>query len=220
MPPRRSRSTDGSPRATSCSGSTRPPKRATRPAGTRSRSATSSCSTDPLTGGRPSTGGANSLPSALDGFEGRVHGVPDGAGACPGGAALRLSDQLPQPLRELQDRQMRGAFASVLCLAVLAIAPATQAAQRFAAPEGGGPEPCTQAAPCPLKLAVTKAKANDEVIVTGGTYTVKEPMYPEGAPANVDIHGDFGGPMPRIVGSGTALTIYVVGAGSRLSYVE
>src|SRR3954467_803722 len=42
--PRRSNSTSASPRATSCSGSTRPPKRATRPAASRSRSATFLCS--------------------------------------------------------------------------------------------------------------------------------------------------------------------------------
>src|SRR5829696_3473539 len=190
MPPRRSRSTDGSPRATSCSGSTRPPKRATRPAGTRSRSATSSCSTDPLTGGRPSTGGANSLPSALDGFEGRVHGVPDGAGACPSGAALRLSDQLlsadrrhlrRQPLSQLQDRQMRAGVSLLLGLAVLALAPAAQAAQRYAAPEGSGPEPCSSAAPCSLKDALAKAKANDEVIVTSGAYSPGAVVLPNAA---------------------------------------
>jgi hypothetical protein len=115
---------------------------------------------------------------------------------------------------------MRVVAATVACLATLALASTAQAAQRYAAPEGSGPEPCAQSAPCSLKQAVTKAISGDEVIVTGGTYTVKEAIYPEGASANVYIHGDFGGPMPRIVGSETFLTLYIVGNDSRLAYLE
>ena len=76
------------------------------------------------------------------------------------------------PESRLQDRQMRlpPTAAATLVLA-LAIPAAAAAAQRYAAPEGKGPEPCTQAAPCSLKNAVTKAKSNDEVIVTAGTYS-------------------------------------------------
>ena len=105
-------------------------------------------------------------------------------------------------------------------LLIVLLVPAAQAAQRFAAPAGVGPEPCAQSSPCSLEVAVKKAKANDEVIVTGGTYTVTEAMYPEGAPSNVYIHGDFAGPMPRIIGSATPLTIYIVGAGSSLAYLD
>ena len=102
----------------------------------------------------------------------------------------------------------------------LAAPAAAQAAQRYAAPEGSGAEPCAQAAPCSLTVAIKKAKANDEVIVARGSYTIKEFLYPEGNPANVYIHGDLGGPMPRIVGSGSSAVMLVVGAGSRLAYLE
>jgi hypothetical protein len=104
-------------------------------------------------------------------------------------------------------------------LTALALAPAAQAA-RFAAPEGTGPEPCTQALPCSLKDAITKAKASDEVIVMAGTYTPTEALRtPEGAP-NLDIHGDTSGPMPTIITStASAWAFEFRAAGGRLSYL-
>jgi hypothetical protein len=106
-------------------------------------------------------------------------------------------------------------------LTALALAPAAQAAQRYAAPPpAAGPEPCAQAAPCSLKAAVTKAKTGDEVIVGSGSYAVTEQLYPEGGAANVYVHGDFGGPMPQISGTGTAYTVFLPGGGSRLSYLR
>jgi hypothetical protein len=103
-------------------------------------------------------------------------------------------------------------------LTALALAPAAQA-ERYAAPSGSGPEPCAATAPCSLKEAISKAKANDEVVVTGGSYTVPATIAPEGPASNLYIHGDFGGPMPQIVGSG-ALTIYNAQPGARLAYLE
>ena len=114
---------------------------------------------------------------------------------------------------------MRTALASALCLALLALASAAQAAQRFAAPEAAGPEPCAQSAPCSLKQAVTKAKTGDEVIIGAGTYAVKEPLAPEGA-SNVYIHGDLNGPMPQIVGSSTPYTVVATTLGNRLAYLD
>jgi hypothetical protein len=105
-------------------------------------------------------------------------------------------------------------------LAALALAPAAQAAQRYAAPEATGPEPCAQPAPCSLKQAVTKAKTGDEVIVGTGTYAVKEPLSPEGGPSNVYIHGDFNSPMPQIVGSSTPYTVVATTPDNRLAYLD
>src|ERR1041384_631458 len=93
-------------------------------------------------------------------------------------------------------------------LTALALAPAAHA-ERYAAPT----------APCSLKEAISKAKANDEVVVTGGTYTVPVTIAPEGPASNLYIHGDFGGPMPQIVGSG-ALPIYNAQPVARLAYLE
>jgi hypothetical protein len=80
---------------------------------------------------------------------------------------------------------------------VLAFAPSAAAEQRYAAPNGGGVE-CTSNAPCELDDAIEDAFPGDEVIVLAGTYPVFsaiEPLF------TIAIHGDFGGPMPRIVGS-------------------
>src|SRR5215213_9411091 len=104
--------------------------------------------------------------------------------------------------------------------AALALAPAAQAAQRYAAPEGSGPEPCAQAAPCSLKVAVTKAKTGDEVIIGAGTYSVKEPLAPEGGASNVYIHGDLNGPMPQIIGSSTPYTVVATTIDNRLAYLD
>src|SRR5262245_15474060 len=110
--------------------------------------------------------------------------------------------------------------AGIVFLTALALAPAAQAAQRYAAPPpAAGPEPCAQAAPCSLKTAVTKAKTGDEGIIGSGSYSVSEPMYPEGGAANVYIHGDLAGPMPKISGTGTPYTIFSAGSGSRLAYL-
>jgi hypothetical protein len=89
-----------------------------------------------------------------------------------------------------------GLGALVVLLALMSVSTAG-AAQRFAAPEGKGGEPCAQAAPCSLKDAVSSAKVEDEVIVGTGSYTVTSAILI--APVkNLYIHGDFGGAMPRI----------------------
>jgi hypothetical protein len=103
-------------------------------------------------------------------------------------------------------------------LAVLALAPAAQAAQRYAAPDGAGPKAeCLQADPCSLKDAMEGAKANDEVIVTSGAYTLTETIFP-GA-EGLSIHGDTAGPMPTISAklNDYAMQVY---AGSVISYLD
>jgi hypothetical protein len=116
---------------------------------------------------------------------------------------------------------MRAAPASLACIgALLALVPAAQAAQRYAAPGGSGPKAeCPQGNPCSLKDAVEGADNNDEVIVTGGTYVLGAGIVsPEGS--NVDIHGDFAAPMPRVTASmpGPVLPVYT--PGSRVRYLE
>jgi hypothetical protein len=106
-----------------------------------------------------------------------------------------------------------------LCLAALAGPAATQAAQRYAAPNGTGTE-CSQAAPCSLGEGANNASNGDEVIVAPGEYTVT------GAPLNVvyaglQLHGAFGGPMPRVVAElGGLPAIQMSGVGSVISYLE
>jgi hypothetical protein len=84
-------------------------------------------------------------------------------------------------------------------LTALALAPAAQAAQRYAAPApADGPEPCAKAAPCSLTNAISNAKTDDEVIVGSGTYDIGEPLGPDPGVTGLSIHGDPGGPPPRI----------------------
>jgi len=114
---------------------------------------------------------------------------------------------------------MRLVPGAALCLALLTAPAAAQAAQRYAAPNGSGPL-CTQTEPCSFQDAVNEASENDEVIVTAGDYTIT------GAPLNVvyaglQIHGDPGGPMPRVTAAlGGLPAIRMNGAGSSISYLE
>jgi hypothetical protein len=113
---------------------------------------------------------------------------------------------------------MRSALAALASAAVLIGAPSAGAAQRYAAPAGSGTA-CSQATPCSLEQAITKAATNDEVIVTTGTYSVAEPLFPVAA-TNVNIHGDTSAPMPKVAGT-TGIGVPVgMTAGSRLSYME
>src|SRR5262249_5082931 len=90
---------------------------------------------------------------------------------------------------------------------------------RYAAPKGEGTE-CTQGKPCSLKQAIEKANGGDEVIVTSGTYEPNEtPIFTPGG-TNVQIHGDLGGPMPKIITSSPSTLLYMNGTGDSLSYVE
>jgi hypothetical protein len=115
---------------------------------------------------------------------------------------------------------VRPAVATIACLGLLACASTAQAAQRYAAPGGSGPQPCAQAAPCSLKEAIVKAKAGDEVIIGSGSYVVSAALAPEGSPASVYIHGDLGGQMPQIAASGTAVSIVNTAPGARLAYLD
>jgi hypothetical protein len=108
----------------------------------------------------------------------------------------------------------------IACFVVLglAVAASATAAQRYAAPEGKGPEPCAQATPCSLENAVTKASSNDEVILDAGHYTLSETLF--GEAEGLSIHGDFSGPMPTISATLPYQMFEVYGAGSVVSYIE
>jgi hypothetical protein len=113
---------------------------------------------------------------------------------------------------------MRGLVAAAIATLALAAAPGALAAQRFAAPAGAGTE-CTQVAPCALAEAVGAAKAGDEVIVTTGTYEVGTAIHLPNA-TNVQVHGDTGGPMPRIKATLPGAAVEMYEAGDSLSYLE
>jgi hypothetical protein len=113
---------------------------------------------------------------------------------------------------------MRLAIGLAASLALLLGATAAHAAQRYAAPGGTGTA-CTQQEPCSLEDASNNASNGDEVIVAAGDYTIS------GAPLNVvhtglQLHGDFGGPMPRVFASlGGLPAIQLSGEGVSLSYL-
>ncbi|HEX6229006.1 MAG TPA: choice-of-anchor Q domain-containing protein [Solirubrobacterales bacterium] len=114
---------------------------------------------------------------------------------------------------------MRLAIGLAVSLALLLGATAAQAEQRYAAPDGTG-STCTQQEPCSLAEASNGASNGDEVIVAAGDYTIS------GAPLNVvhtglQLHGDFGGPMPRVFATlGGLPAINLSGEGVGLSYLE
>jgi hypothetical protein len=115
---------------------------------------------------------------------------------------------------------MRIIATSMACLAAILIAASTaQAAQRYAAPSGSGPKAeCQQANPCSLKDALEGAKANDEVIVTSGAYTLPGTIFANAE--GLSIHGDPAGPMPTISAQINGYAILVEGSGSVISYLD
>jgi hypothetical protein len=114
---------------------------------------------------------------------------------------------------------MRGLAAAAVAVLALIVVPFAQAGQRFAAPAGAGAE-CTRSAPCSLNEAVNGAKGGDEVIVTPGTYTPNMAIFSPPAATNVQIHGEAGSPMPKIVPSFGGAVFFVTQPGDSLSYIE
>jgi hypothetical protein len=113
---------------------------------------------------------------------------------------------------------MRGALVGTIAILALVAASAAQATQRFAAPAGSGTE-CTQAAPCELKEAVGGAKGGDEVIVTGGTYSLSAAIFVPPV-TNLQIHGEAGAAPPRIVAALPSPVFLLSQTGDSLSYLE
>jgi hypothetical protein len=91
------------------------------------------------------------------------------------------------------------------------------AAIRFASPTGGTTEPCAPTAPCSLAHAITEAEANDEVVVTGGTYHVSEPIL-AGVPLR--IHGERAGERPLVVGDSGVKAVLESGVTQEVSDIS
>ncbi|MFT3863783.1 MAG: hypothetical protein QM729_05875 [Solirubrobacterales bacterium] len=98
-------------------------------------------------------------------------------------------------------------LALLLALALLAVGPraARAASVRYAAPAGAGPQPCLQAAPCSLEVALKGTGKNgvhegDVVVVEPGTY------HPAGGIAFEKVSsvgGEAGAPLPLIESEGS-----------------
>jgi len=107
-------------------------------------------------------------------------------------------------------------------VALLAGAPAANAAQLFAVPTGGSTVGnCTNIGmnpPCTLTYAVeTVAVDTDEVIVNPGTYNEPAELQVD---RNILIHGVAGQPRPEIVSpSGSGLRLITGAAGTSVSYL-
>jgi hypothetical protein len=96
--------------------------------------------------------------------------------------------------------------AILIALAGLLVVPgAAGAAVRYAAPGGGSVLGCERATPCSLSYAIIAAGADDEVVVTPGTYPVAAtieavvPLTIRGEVASVPLAGESR--RPRIVGA-------------------
>src|SRR3954463_4770222 len=87
----------------------------------------------------------------------------------------------------------------VTTLLLLAVTPAADAAQRFAAPNGSSTSQCPAGDPCAIERAVNNAAPGDEGIVAPGDYQLSVPLNPKGA---LDLHGDLNHAAPRIAASG------------------
>ena len=113
---------------------------------------------------------------------------------------------------------MRLGLGAIVALSALLSVSTAGAAQRFAAPAGSGSE-CTKAAPCALPEAVGGAHAGDEVIVTGGSYAVGATI---GLPSatNVQVHGDTGGPPPKLTATILQPVMEMYKSGDSISYLE
>ncbi len=99
-------------------------------------------------------------------------------------------------------RSLTLAGAIVVCLALLPLAGA-EAATRYAAPDGDGPPPCLQSAPCDLETAVNSGAGGlangDTVLLAPGIY------HPTGSVEvfrEVTLSGEPGQPAPLIEAAG------------------
>ena len=103
---------------------------------------------------------------------------------------------------------------AVAALAALGVfAPAAMAGPRYASPQASGGGACTSADPCALENAIENASSGEEVILKPGTYSVTNPVDASEA---VDIHGQDGQAVPRLIGASDATepTLTMSGGGS------
>ena len=98
-----------------------------------------------------------------------------------------------------------------------AAAPAASANVRYASPNGPAGATCASGDPCRLDTAVNGAGGGDEVVLKPGDYNV---TYPVAATAAIDIHGQAGESVPRLVGgAGQATATLSMSAGGSISRV-
>jgi hypothetical protein len=104
-------------------------------------------------------------------------------------------------------------------LGLVLVAPGTAAAGgvRYAAPNGNGVDPCSQADPCDVQTAVEAASDGDEVVLLrgGDPYMVGADQIL--VSADIDMHGQRGGRRPRIVSSGSPFGIRIDNASATVS---
>jgi hypothetical protein len=114
---------------------------------------------------------------------------------------------------------MKLAVATAASLVVLVAASAAEAAQRYAAAAGVG-ESCTKEEPCSLREALTKASGDDEVIVTGGTYSLGTvPIAMPPTTKGAFVHGDFAG-RPPLISASAMFSAIGFAEGVRAAYLD
>jgi hypothetical protein len=113
---------------------------------------------------------------------------------------------------------MRSLLGGLVLIVVLAFAPAAVADVRYAAPNGDGGFECAKGDPCSLEDAIEEASPGDEVIALAGTYPVFSPIA--SILGGIWIHGDFGGPMPKLVGATGDEEPAIAILGSRIEYLD
>src|SRR3954451_6953199 len=107
-----------------------------------------------------------------------------------------------------------------------ALAPAADAAVRFASPAGAGAAPCAEAAPCNINTAISGAADGDEVVLASGTYDSAHGVPVQGIDVgntqdNLLIHGRPGRPRPVISYSdGGEPVVEVLGSGTTIRDVR
>src|SRR5262249_40118580 len=126
-------------------------------------------------------------------------GPPAAAEQVEGRQSIRQADAQLCWRGRLQHRRTRFLVAAIVGAAMLAATATAEAAQRYASPDGTG-ESCSKQEPCSLQIAIGNAGNHDEVIVGPGAYALGSTPISAGG-AGLDIHGDFGGPAPKIEAS-------------------
>jgi hypothetical protein len=105
---------------------------------------------------------------------------------------------------------------------ILLSAPATAAAaDRYAAPDGDGAEPCAQIDPCDIETAVNDASSGDDITLLPGAYSTSTTLGATFGPFNpifgITIHGTPGArPTVSFSGQPSTFSGFFVASGSAL----
>jgi hypothetical protein len=109
-------------------------------------------------------------------------------------------------------------IAALMC--ACAAPSAASAADRFAAPDGDGAEPCAQTDPCDIETAVNNSTSGDDITLLAGTYTPAVALgFASGPKTGITIHGSPGSrPVVNFAGSNSAA--FYIEPGSTLRDVD